>query len=373
MEHNSTVFRQKKTGDIIAILIILFFTVLALFRLFPFDNPLKEITDGIDDWSRYARNALDIKHNGMTIPSINGNYFSPAGFLYNYFVAFCFYLFGENPIPIYIIQSILLGFSVALIYWGFRDQMKPLTGIYFLLTLFMFALLDINIHYTFRLLSENLTLFTIAVFFYCYNHGVKKNKISLLITSSIFLGLSIMTRPNILPFGIVLIGIMLASSIKYKNIKPLHLLLFVFFLFASTSLLAIRNHFVCGSWTFFPTEGTSFGISFFHQTNFSLNLLFKKIMFCLGGLSLLEPAYQWRPHWFIMWATYFIYLFIRIRENRKFEVREITANVFIFCHYGTLLLIAPILGTYGFRLFIPCLLIILPFPFIAFDKIKRER
>lgn len=151
----------KRTGDIIAISIIFIFAIFAVIRLYPFENTLTAILNGpTDDWNLYARTALDIRQNGILIPSIQGDYVFPNSFLYNYFLALCFLIFGENTIPVFIIQSILLGLSIALIYWTFRSKMHSLTGILFLITLFFFALLDVSKHYSSRFLRNNITLKT---------------------------------------------------------------------------------------------------------------------------------------------------------------------------------------------------------------------
>lgn len=370
MKNLFNILNTRKTGNIIAISIILIFTIFPLIRLYPFENTLNLILKGVDDWCRYARFASDIEHNGILMPSVKGNYFAPAGFMYNYFVALCFLVFGDNTVPVFIIQNLLLGLSVAFIYWCFRDKMQPLTGLAFLLTMSAFALLDMGKCYTFRLLSENLAVFLISVFFYCFIKGTEKSRVLLIMFSSFIMGLLILTRPNILLFGIVLIIIAVYYFIKQKKARVSNIFLFILILVLSSSFLAIRNHLVCGGWVFLPTEGIFFGVHFFRQDGFSFSYFIKKVLFCLGFLTPLEPAYLWRPHWTIMWIGYFIYIFFRIREKRNFEIWEITAHLFIFCYYILLLLIAPKLGSYGFRLLVPAIFIILPFSFMALDKIK---
>ncbi|MBA3705570.1 MAG: hypothetical protein H0W84_06620, partial [Bacteroidetes bacterium] len=128
---------------------------------------------------------------------------------------------------------------------------------------------------------------------------------------------------------------------------------------------------ICGGWALVPTQGILFGEYYFHPHEFSFSFFLKKILFCFGILSPLEPEYQLRPHWVIMWIGYFIYLALRIKDSKKFELWEITAHIFIFCFYLVLFLLAP-LGTYGFRLFLPVIFIVLPFSFIAFDKLKDK-
>jgi 4-amino-4-deoxy-L-arabinose transferase-like glycosyltransferase len=373
MNKTLEILKTRQTGNILAILIVVAFVIISLIRLYPFENSFRIILAGIDDWSRYAQYATDIKHNDLSMPMVHGNYIMPAGFLYCYFLALCFSLFGENNIPVYIIQSFLLGLSVALIYWTFRDRMRPLTSMAFLFTVTLFALLDVSKNYSFRMLSENLTIFTLSCFFYCFMKGFKKNKLSWQLAAAVLMGLSILTRPNIFPFGIILTVIVMYYYLKQGKKGLLPLLLFILFLVMSTSFLAFRNHFVTGDWVFLPVEGSSFAKGFFSQDTFSLSLILKKVLFCLGGLTPLEPGYQWRPHWILLWAGYFVYLFLRLKDIRKTELWEVTLHLFIFSYYLLLILITPKLGSYGFRLLLPAIFIVLPFPFMAFDILNEHR
>lgn len=372
MKRLFTILIARRTGNVFVALIILSFIILSLIRLYPYENTLNVILKEVDDWGIYARFGLDIKHNGILLPMINGDYDLPAGFLYNYFIALCFLVFGENIVPIYFIQSILLGFSVAFIYWAFREKMKPLTGIVFLFTLFFFALADVYKNYTFRLLSENLALFTISLFFLCFIKGLEKHKYSLQLWAAVLLGLSISIRPNIFPFGIILIVIMLYYFLKQKKQAFLKLILFAFLLGVSMSLLMIRNRIVSGCWTFFPTSASASIINdLFQNPDFSLSYFGKKILFCFGFLSFLDPVYHLRFHWTIMWAGYFVYLLLRIRMNLKFEIWEIASHLFIISYIGLMILIAPIY-MYGFRMLIPVTFIILPFSFMAWDRLRYK-
>lgn len=405
MKNYSVIFSDKRTGNILAISIIFFFLFLSLIRLFPFENHLSSIlNEGKDDWFLYARFALDIKQNGILMSSVNGVYNLPSGFLYNYFVALCFFVFGENLVPVYIIQSTLLGFSIAFIYWAFRDKMKPRTGILFLITMFIFALVDVSRYYSFRLLSENLALFTIAVFFYCFIKGIEKNKLALFISAAVFLGFSILIRPNVFPFGIALNIILLFYFLKQKKKELLKSFLFLLFFGLSMSLLAIRNYLICGKWVFLPYKGsllqyiasedhiipssvklsglnspqistTGYIISYaeyiWQQPLLFFSFYIKKLMFCFGFLSFLEPSYNWRFHWILMWAAYFAYLFFSVKRKFRFEIWEMVTHLFILFYYSALILVTPI-GSYGFRMLIPCTFIVLAFAFMVLDKRKKE-
>jgi hypothetical protein len=132
----------------------------------------------------------------------------------------------------------------------------------------------------------------------------------------------------------------------------------------------VRNHFVSGSWTLLPTEGISFAKDFVTLHDFSFSLYLKKMLFCFGLMSFLEPEIKTRPHWLLMWIGYFTYLFLRVKMIRRFEIWETTSHIFIFIYCGFLILVAQV-SSYGFRMFIPVTFIILSFSFLAVDRFKE--
>src|SRR6185436_2589668 len=139
------------------------------------------------------------------------------GFFYNYFVAFCFTIFGTNPSNVYLIQSILLGLSVAFTYFIFRDLLKPLTGWIFLFLLIAFAFLDVYKYYNFKLLSENFAIFTITLFFFFFKKLLISKTYMLQFLLGLFLGASVLTRPNILPFSLILIALIAIQCLLNKK------------------------------------------------------------------------------------------------------------------------------------------------------------
>ena len=141
----------KRYENILIVSVLVFFVVVALFRLYPFDNTLPQIVaDKGNDWGTYANYALDIKNNGFLMPSVNGVYEKPASFFYCYFLAASFSVFGENNIPVYILQSLMLGFSVIFLWLTFRNKISNTASFLFLISLVLFASIDVSIYYTFR-------------------------------------------------------------------------------------------------------------------------------------------------------------------------------------------------------------------------------
>ncbi|MCX5677995.1 MAG: glycosyltransferase family 39 protein [Candidatus Omnitrophica bacterium] len=395
----------KRAGTILAISFIAVFFILSLTRNYDYKSFESILNATGDDWGIYAQHALDIKHNGMLMPSAISAYCSPAGFLYNYFIALCLVIFGEKSLPIFVVQHLMLGFSVALVYWTFRDKMRGLTGILFLCVLFFFALKDVYKNYSPLLLSENLALFTVALFFFCFIKGFEKDNLFLQIMAAFLLGLSILTRPNIFVYGIALMPLVALYYVKRGGAGYRNLLIFALALIAGSSFLGIRNYLFLKQFIFLPTNMSSIdGLRNFHPIPSSVDLsrvagnllytklhidklivnyveyirqepglffqfYFKKVLFCLGYLpSLLAGSYGPRLRWMAMWAGYFTYLFLHIRNREKWEIWEVSVHLYIFCYYGSLVLTTTV-HNYGFRMLIPAIFFVLVFAFMALDRL----
>ena len=343
------------------------------------------------------------------MPSLKAAYCSPAGFLYNYFIAICLVAFGERSLPIFIVQHLMLGLSIAIIYWTFRDKMAGLTGLAFICTLFFFALKDVYKNYAPLLLSENLALFIMALFFFCFTKGFEKDNLVLQFISAGLLGLAILTRPNIFVYSIALVAIVARYYIKRGIAGYRNLLIFVLLLISGASFLGIRNYLLLKQYIFLPTNMSAIeSIRHFHPITPSVdlsrvsdnllyaklhvdklivnyaeymiqepgaffNFYYKKILFCLGYLpSLLSGSYAPRFRWMIMWAGYFGYIFLHIKNREKWELWEKALNLYIFCYYGSLVMTTYI-HNYGYRMLIPGVFFVLVFAFIALDRLCIRR
>lgn len=359
---------------VLVLICALIFFIPTLFKINVYDFSIDNLIIGVDDWNRYARNAIDINENGLLLINVSGNYLIPASFFYNYFVAFCFKLFGENPASVYLVQSVLLGTTIALSYFTFRDFLKPKTGWLFLLALIVLGFLDIYKYYTFRLLSENLAIFTIMLFFFFLKKMIISSTNRLQLLSGALLGISQLTRPNIILFSLLFfLYLMILCVINRKNITKYWL---VFLSYAIViSLLPLRNFIVTGDLYFLPVDGnfldymsrtnpTSMSDSLFHY----LNYYFDKLIFCIGYLPILEAKYQARPHWFIMWVGFMIKMFFLFFRPIKIRWFELSLFSFVIAFYLILILIAPI-ANYGYRMVIPALFILLGLSFMGYEQL----
>ncbi len=350
---------------IIVCFILSVFTALPLIRLYPYENSLETLLEGCDDWNYYARFALEIKNGGSLIPSFQDVYGYPGGFLYNYFVALCFAVFGENTVPVYIIQSVMLGASVLIVFYTFQNKMKPITAMLFFLSLCIFGLLDVSKHYSVTLLSENLAVFTIACFMYFLKRSIETKRTGFQLITLFFLITSILTRPNLMPLGLICIVLIWIYFIKIEKAQLLKPFLYSVIVLVGISVIALRNYSVCDKFVFLPSLGLSDSMRQVDQLSFAL--LVKKILFMFGFQPVLSSEYSFRPHWTLAWIGYFWYLFYRGKELLKTEAFEIMVHVFIIT-YCSASLIFTFVDSYGFRSFVPVMFVIVPFTFFIADR-----
>src|SRR3954469_6795881 len=94
-------------------------------RVRPFVDDVTEATSAGDDWLTYKQNAVDILDHGLTIPRVQGAYYQPSGFLYNYFVAAIFAVAGRIPAYVYVVQGAFVGLTVFLYFLIGRRVLRP--------------------------------------------------------------------------------------------------------------------------------------------------------------------------------------------------------------------------------------------------------
>jgi hypothetical protein len=357
---------SDKIANYLCFGIVVVFAILSLIRLYPFSETTPGISNEIDDWFRYWDNANDIVKNGILIPSQKGEYYGPGSFLYNYFLAFCILIFGKNVSIIYLINSILLSSSIVLVYQSFKSKLSNLSGICLLLTLSVFGYLDVFKHYSFKLLSENLALLLVALFVFFITNFFHHKRLIHLYLAGFFLVLTILTRLTLLPFAFVFIILIYyyiykTNSISLKKIVPL--LLLVLF---GISVIGIRNYFVCGKWTFLPTEGMS--DAFGQSGEFSIFNFAKKTLYSFGYLPILNQDYQIRPHWLLLWAGYFVYLIQKVKTIKNIPFDELIFNAFIVVFYALNIIFVTV-TSYGFRAYLPAIFLLIALTFLELDRL----
>lgn len=368
-------FLQSNSGiNILFVFIFLFFLIFSIIRIGSIETSFNQMAgDFEDDWDYYAKHARDIKENGILMTGVNADYVIPAGFFYNYFLAACIFIFGNNVGVIFLLHSLLLSAAIWMTYRLFKEEIKKEHGFLFILGLFVIAVFDVYKHYTFLLLSENLAVFTIPAFLLFFKNGIQNKKTISFLLAGLFLGISVLTRPTLLPFCILLLlSIPFVVKKNYFGMKNAFALTSVFMLVFL--LLPIRNYFVTGNFTLLPVNGTfadymqiANPLSFASEPMAFLAYYLKKFLFCLGFLPLVEPLFQFRPHWTLMWLGYVLYLVYFFRMKEQFKLWAFYIHILILTFYLVIILVAPI-QSYGFRMVVPVLFLVYGISFMGLSR-----
>lgn len=346
------------------------FLLPSFYRAYPYIDNVNEANSAGNDWLTYKLNALSVLHDGLTMPVIQGNYHLPGGFLYNYFIAAVFALFGENSTYVYLVQAAMLALSVGLTALAFKPFLTPKTAAIYFMALALIALIDVFVFYTFRLLSENLLLLLLPIFYFLILRAVGTRSIFLASLAGAVMGLCALCRQNLILFGPAT-TILLFIYLKRGPARTLITLSFLFWFCLVFSLLPLRNYAVTGDVSVPVVRYTAQRLALKLEVNDPitltslsrkafLNITYyaRRILFCAGLTTTMElPVYYLKPHWFIMWIGALIYIW-RLLKRRCLEFWEAFAIFFVSLYLGPLIAIADI-NNHGVRMIIPVMPIVL--------------
>lgn len=341
-----------------AVLLCLFLLVSA-YRAYPYVDNVNDANSTGDDWLVYKKNALSILHDGPSMPTVNRNYHLPGGFLYNYFLAAVFALLGENSAYVYLLQAAMLAVAVGLTTFAFRPVLPPNIAAIYFLALSVGAFVDMFVFYTFRLLSENLVILLLPVFYLLIVATFRRKSIALALLAGITMGLCALTRQNLFLIGPATAGL-LFLYLRGQPRRALFGLIFLLGFGLVFSLLPLRNYTVTGEFSVPVIWYAAQRLTSDVQVNEPLTLLSlgKKVLFCAGITTVMKlPFYYLKPHWLVIWIGAFIYGW-RLLKRRKAEFWEAFAIVFVLMYLGPLFFV-PGLSVYGVRTIIPVMPIVL--------------
>lgn len=354
--------------------------LVGVWRAYPFLDDVTAANSAGDDWLSYKQYALSIRHGGLTMPAVRGSYYGPAGFLYNYFVAAVFTLTGENSTHVYLVQAALLALSVGLTALAFKPYMSDRARAVFFWALTLNAFVDVYLFYTFRLLSENLVLFLLPVFYLTLLRAFESRSGPMTGLAGAVLGLCTLCRPNL---ALVAPATALLLLLRLKTSRTTHALVFLFSFGLVFSLLPLRNYVASGElmgasvfssnhWQTpavgdkgSPTPAT-FGAGALALVIFYA----RRVLFCTG-FTLLELPYYWlRPHWLVMWAGAFVFA-RRALKRRRLEFWELFALGFIPVYLLPVIALAYI-SNYGVRMILPAVPVVLLLATQALSPLDRR-
>jgi Dolichyl-phosphate-mannose-protein mannosyltransferase len=366
------VFLTTTRGIYLATLTLLgLFLTLSFYRAYPYLDDVNEANAAGNDWLTYKLNALSVLHDGLTMPAVQGNYHLPGGFLYNYFVAAVFALFGENSTYVYLVQAAMLALSVGLTALAFKPFLKQKTAAVYFPALALMVFVDVFVFYTFRLLSENLLLLLLPVFYLLILRTVGTSSILLASLAGAVMGLCALCRQNLILLGPTT-AILLFIYLKRRPGRTPISLSFLFWFCLVFSLLPLRNYAVTGDVSIPVIRYTAQRLTSELKINDPITLTSlgrkalsaftyyaRRILFCAGLTTAMGgvPVYYLKPHWLIMWTGALIYI-RRLLKRRGLEFWEAFATLFILMYLGPLIAIADIYS-HGVRMIIPVMPIVL--------------
>ncbi|MDQ3803744.1 MAG: glycosyltransferase family 39 protein [Acidobacteriota bacterium] len=341
--------------------------LIGAWRAYPLLDDVTAANSAGDDWLSYKRYALSILHEGLSLPAVRGSYYAPAGFLYSYFIAAVFALTGENSTHVYLVQAALLALSVGLTAAAFQPYLSITARAIYFWALALTLFLDVYLVYTFRLLSENLTLFLLPIFYLTLLRAFESQSAFLTACAGAALGLCALSRPNLVLVAPAT-AVLLFWRLRPRRTKyPLIFLLWFGVIF---SLLPLRNY-VAGNqlsvpvftmkahWqtpaldTTGPPTLAGFGRNAFAVATFYA----RRVLFC-SGFTLLELPFYWlRPHWLVMWGGAFTFA-RRALRRRCLKFWELFALSFIPVYLLPIIALAQI-SNYGVRMIVPVIPIVL--------------
>jgi len=325
----------------LAVAIPVVFLGLAIVRAWPFvdDVPLDRFVG--DDWWTYKTYGHTILREGLAMPSVGPYVAKVHGFLYSYFVAGVFAIFGENTAFVYILQSFMVGASVSLLYLPLRERLSHAGAIGFLVAASVLMYIDFFRSLSFLLLSESLYVFLLSVFLVAYLAAFKRGSHVTAFVAGIVLGLAVLSRTSALAaaFGVLGAGVAYVL-LRRGSARPTVALALAAGFAASMGLLPLREYAATGraefdlithtaDWIKPPTEPLAFA-EFFAR----------RVLFTLGFTSFLTDEYRFRPHWFLIWIGFFGWAVSRFWWRRAPDFREVATVVFLALYFGPIIFFA---------------------------------
>jgi 4-amino-4-deoxy-L-arabinose transferase-like glycosyltransferase len=350
---------------LLAALVPVAFLTAGLVRAAPFvDDVTPELSRG-DDWLTYKRFAVSILEGGLSMPAVEGPYRRPGGFLYNYFLAGVFLVFGTNASYVYVVQCALLGLSVTLMFLAFRRYLKPVTGLAFLGALSAFMVVDVYRRYAFRLLSENLLVALLPAMFWLILRSRDRSSPALGAAAGVVAGLAFLTRPNLVLLGPAVAILLLAYAPPRAAWRVALPLAFAVAFFATAAAMPLRNHVASGTMRVPAVTTTNDWASgtrtvrppslelTFENVRTAANYYGRRMLFAAGLMPAFVPEYRVRPHWLAAWGGALAFVWIAVRR-RRLEFWQALAASFVVVYLVPLIAVAMI-QNYGFRMIVPAL------------------
>ncbi|HEX8172784.1 MAG TPA: glycosyltransferase family 39 protein [Thermoanaerobaculia bacterium] len=302
-----------------------------------------------DDWWQYKQNALDILEHGLTMPGAGAPYDLPGGFLYNYFLAAIFGLFGPNAEHAYVVHAALIVLT-AILYFLIGRRGLPLWAAALFAAGVLFMWWRNALDLLFRLLSENLACPLIALSTLALLRARERDSLRWYAATGALLGAVVLTRLNLelIPLALALVVLLYgAGDLRRRAARAAALLLPAL---AVIALLAIRNGLVSGHYTIFAAKHLALVPSLGRAG--LLATIVKRALYCagimIGGMSMRVPGVIGISKHLLAATIGALLWLIVCAWRRRLDFIDAVAVAWLICAYGPFAAL-PDLGAYGMR------------------------
>ena len=356
--------RIQALASTIAIAVPLAFLAVGVIRAYPFLDDVRLPAVRPDDWHTYKRLAVSILQGGLSMPGVSSSYTHlPHGFLYIYFLALVFALTGINTAYVYLVQALIAGLSVSLTYAAVRRQLTVIGGLGFLLALTALTYVDVLRHLSFKLLSENLYFLVsppLFIFLFRSVEGRGHERRDAFLAGAM-LGLVVLARPSFTGSAAAVVAVLaIAAAMRRITVWPAVFLMAGFGV--AVSFVALRNYVAVGRPSFdLITDPFDWLRLWELPLREAAASLITRTLFVLGWTHTIAPAYRVRLYWTLLWLLWLAFPVMRSRSGRGLALSDWLAYAYVIGYIVPVLFIAGDIGSYGGRMVI----VVLPLLVVA--------
>jgi hypothetical protein len=346
------------------VVVVTTFVVTGLVRLHPYADDVTAATAAGDDWLSYKLYAVSILDGGLHIPAVPGAYYLPGGFLYNYFVAAVFAIFGTSTGYVYVVQYALLGIAASLMFIFARGFLSSDVALGYFVTCAIALYLSFG-DYVHRLLSENLVVVLYPVLLISFVRALEQHSGPRIALAGFIAGLVVLTRPNLVILPVLLACVLVLFDRQKGSLG--RAALFLTTTAAAFSLLPLRNAYVTGALVLTPAysvlvpDGSAFDLA---------AMVAQRLLFCvgimIGGWDSAGSEIVVNKRLLLLNAGAAIAT-IALIARQRFRYGDAICVATVAAAYGPFAFL-PALGGYGFRFQTPYVPVLLLLVFRGIDE-----
>lgn len=344
-----TASSSRRADTALALAIPLGFLLIAVARAWPFTDDVPFEGPQGDDWYFYKKLATSIVEGGLTMPGIESYVLVPHGFLYNYFVAAVFAVFGTATSYVYVVQTLLAGLACSLLWMAVRRRLTPAGGVATLVLTGVVVYVDFVRGLAFRLLSESLFLFLMAAFLAALGSADDRRSRARVFAAGVLLGLAVLSRTSTIVAGLGILAGYLAAALWRPRERAATTALLVAGFVLAMGLLPLREYAATGRANVDLITNTGDWVRPPAGLAAMADYYARRAVFALGVPEFVLPDYRPRPHWLLMWLGVAGYLIALVRKRRWPDAVERCVLLFLPLYLGPVLLVAGI-ENYGGRM-----------------------